>query len=270
MQLKVILLSIVSILILVGSSYGQEEFVELNGPILIGKSFNITPDTGTIQWSGSDFEVFDGSSWLSLTENEENYVMDVENNKYDIETIGSQTWMTENLRTTRYNDGTEIPVVTDDMAWTTLTTAGYALYGGADTHQGYLYNFAVADAANMKNVCPVGWHVPSISELEILIQFSGGFTNAGGNLKQTGLSHWEVPNLNASNKDGFTAIPAGYRSSIDGTYHSIRESYRLWSSTFSENMAEAGWYFSLGHNSNSASIHEIDNKYGFSIRCIKD
>lgn len=249
---------------------GQGVPFEIDGSIKIGASMGPSPDSGTIQWTGSDFEVWQGGEWVSMTGGGEDVVRDINNNSYGVVTIGSQVWMTENLRTTHYNDGTEIHVVTDDATWSTLTTDAYTWHKDTDTRQGFHYNYAVVDASNPKNVCPTGWHVPSSTEFQTLSNFYSGIHVAGGKLKQTGLSHWELPNTSAANTDGFTAVASGYRSGVDGTFHSIRESLRLWSSTFSENITGGGWYYGLNHSTGEATLNETDGKNGFSIRCIKD
>jgi hypothetical protein len=99
-------------------------------------------------------------------------VKDVDNNRYDVVTIGTQTWMAENLKTTRYNDGTVIPLITDDTAWATASTngaPGYCWYDNLSSNlivYGALYNwYSINSSSNgNKNVCPTGWHVPTDSE----------------------------------------------------------------------------------------------------------
>ena len=121
-------------------------------------------------------------------------VTDIENNIYKTVKIGDQWWMAENLKTTKYNDGTEIPLVTDFTIWRALTTGAYTDYAGTpsnSTSYGRLYNWYTVDnnAATMvasnggKNVCPAGWHIPSNDEWITLTTYLGGAVVAGGKLK---------------------------------------------------------------------------------------
>ncbi len=141
-------------------------------------------------------------------------------NIYPVVTIGTQTWMAENLKTTRYNDGTVIPNVTDNATWSTTTSGSYCDYLNTpaySTTYGKLYNWYAVGSTNTKNVCPTGWHVPIDAELTTLQSFLGGEIVAGGKLKEKGTTHWLTPNTSATNETGFTALPGGYRSA-SGTF----------------------------------------------------
>jgi hypothetical protein len=104
-----------------------------------------------------------------------NLVKDIDGNVYDTVTVGTQTWMVENLKTTRYNDGTAIPLVTKSVAWETLSTPGYCWYNNDESTYkapyGALYNWYTV---NTGKLCPTGWHVPGDSEWIVLIDFLGG------------------------------------------------------------------------------------------------
>ena len=130
--------------------------------------------------------------------------------------------MAENLRTTKYNDGTPIPQVTDAAAWSNLMTPGYCWYNNdaakyKETY-GALYNWYTV---NIGNLCPSGWHVPADTEWMVLTAHLGGEKISGGKLKETGTLHWDKPNLRATNETGFTALPGG-RCYFSGAIH------RLW------------------------------------------
>ena len=91
-------------------------------------------------------------------------ITDVEGNQYATVIIGSQEWMAENLKTTKYANDEIIPNVTDDAQWSNLSTIAWAYFDNNslyDNPYGKLYNWYVA--ADPRNVCPTGWHVPSPS-----------------------------------------------------------------------------------------------------------
>src|SRR5271157_74086 len=110
-----------------------------------------------------------------------NTVTDIDGNVYHTINIGTQEWLAENLRTTRYSDGSPIPLVTDSLTWGKLITPGYCWYNNDSATfgrtYGALYNW---HAVNTKKLAPKGWHVPSDSEWTILINFLGGEDVAGG------------------------------------------------------------------------------------------
>ena len=192
---------------------------------------------------------------------------DADGNEYKTVIIGTQTWMAENLKTTSYNDGTAIPLVTDGTEWGALTTPAYCFYNNdeatyGDTY-GALYNFYAASNADL---CPDGWHVPNASEWATLTTYLGGDSIAGGELKETGLSHWLSPNTGATNESGFTALPGGLRS-WNGDFKFITE-YGNWGSSIEENFL----WVSRRIGFSRASIPRLDRykENGYSIRCIKD
>ena len=192
---------------------------------------------------------------------------DGDNNYYPAIQIGTQLWMAENLKTTKYIDGaTSIPNVTGNDAWINLTSPAYCWYNNDEAayknNYGALYNwYTVSDG----NLCPTGWHVPSDPEWSTLVSSLGGNSVAGGILKETGLTHWNSPNLGATNEYGFTALPGGSRGDI---FFDIGKYGDWWSSTKSS-FTDA-WYWEVGF-SNIVVNKDADNIImGFSIRCIKN
>jgi len=147
---------------------------------------------------------------------------DQDGNVYKTVTIGTQTWMAENLRTTKYNDGTIIPNVIDGEEWTIQTTGVYCTYNNTfntDTivAYGHLYNWYTV---NTGLLAPEGWHVPTDAEWTTLTDYLGGEDIAGAKLKETGITHWNRPNeLETTNETGFTALPGGYRNFIGGAFY---------------------------------------------------
>lgn len=193
---------------------------------------------------------------------------DQDGNVYKTVTIGTQTWMAENLRTTTYNDGTAIPNVTDNDSWVSSTRA-YCNYNNTtrtDTIATYgrLYNWY---AVNTGRLAPKGWHVPTDAEWTTLTTYLGGESVSGGKLKETGTTHWTTPNTGATNETGFTALPNGYRNGL-GTYSNIGRSGYWWSST--ENSSTGAWSSSMYYNDTDVYRSLFNKRYGFSVRCIRD
>jgi uncharacterized protein (TIGR02145 family) len=196
-------------------------------------------------------------------------VSDMEGNSYLTIEIGTQTWMAENLKSTKYNDGSSLSYIPIDASWGGLTLGAYGWYNNdaaqyKSTH-GALYNwYAVADS---RNLCPTGWHIPTDAEWTILRNYLGGTVMAGGKLKETGTSHWNSPNTNATNETGFTALPGGFRDA-SGTFRNLGSAGKWWSSTFYPTWPEAtSWYLSNNYASLTNEPAEYI-KYGLSVRCI--
>jgi uncharacterized protein (TIGR02145 family) len=195
-------------------------------------------------------------------------VTDIEGNTYKTVRIGNQVWMAENLRTSTFSDGTEIPFAENADRWNELTSAGHCWYNNdeaanKDTY-GALYNYFSVSSSSL---CPAGWHVPSKEEWQKLRDVLGDSITAGGKLKEEGTLHWNTPNTGAVNSYGFTALPAGIRY-YEGTFDTDSFFTAFWSSTESDN--ENGWYLSLNYIDAVASMKRIYKNYGFSIRCIKN
>ncbi len=198
-------------------------------------------------------------------------VSDIDGNVYKTIQIGTQTWMAENLKTTKYNDGTPIPNVTDLSAWDTLASPGYCwCLNNASTYKavyGALYNW---DAANMTKLCPAGWHVPSSDELNTLVTYLGGVDVAGGKLKETGTTHWNSPNGDASNESGFTGLPGAERDITNdfgnGTW--IGTFGNWWSTTYADPVSH--YDLELNWDDGSAWLGGMPNGEGLSVRCIQN
>ena len=141
-------------------------------------------------------------------------IYDVDGNIYTFVTIGTQQWLVENLKTTKYRDGTPIPNVTVDATWAADITGAYCWYNNDianKTPYGALYNWYAVNNAHV--LAPTGWRVPSNADWATLIAFLGGSAVAGGKLKEQGLAHWDNPNTDATDDYGFKALGNGYRSS---------------------------------------------------------
>jgi len=196
---------------------------------------------------------------------------DQEGNIYKTITIGTQTWMAENLRTTKYRNGDSIPNITDNYAWPRLTSGAYCNYQHRNNPDsiatyGRLYNAYAA--SDIRNIAPEGWHVPTDEEFTVLTTFLGGGSVAGGKMKETGTSHWIIQNEGATNESGFTALPAGYRAHSDEIFTDLHFASSYWSNTLIETD------FAANHLLYNYSDDCVSSTYymwgGFSIRLIKD
>jgi uncharacterized protein (TIGR02145 family) len=191
---------------------------------------------------------------------------DIDGNTYNTVTIGTQEWMAENLKTTKYNDGSAIPNVTDNPAWAALTTGAYCWYNndiGKKAYYGALYNYyAVVDS---RNLCPSGWHIPTDAEFTTLTTYLGGENVAGGKLKANTL--WTSPNTGATNESGFSAFPSGYRG-YSGTFVNINDHGLWWSST--KYSSSNVWYRVLRYNYSNVNRSRDNERNAFSVRCLKD
>jgi len=207
---------------------------------------------------------------------------DGDNNNYPVVEIGDQIWMAENLKTTRYNDGTPIPLITENDEWRNLKTPGVCWYGNTrvdnEPYFGALYNWF---AANTPELCPIGWHIPSDTEWKTLEMVLGmtrqeseatGFRgiDQGTQLKST--TGWDFQG-NGNNTSGFAGLPSGARWSDTGNFHSIGIFSGWWSSTeiFGDGAVSRYLFFCHGTVNRSADYScYMSKQNGFSVRCIKD
>lgn len=195
---------------------------------------------------------------------------DQDGNIYKTILIGSQEWMAENLKVGHYRNGDLIPYITNGQTWESLNTGATTWYNNdSATYNcpyGKLYNwYTVAD---QRNICPIGWHVPSDSEWTILTNFLGGELLAGGKMKAVGTQFWASPNTDANNQSGFSGLAGGYRDLASGIFDKFNNVVYLWSS--SEYISTLPWTRILNHNSGSV-IRDVRNaEDGGTIRCLKD
>lgn len=193
-------------------------------------------------------------------------------------TVCNQTWMLKNLDVSTYRNGDPIPEVKDPTAWANLTTGAWCYYNNDPANgavYGKLYNwYAVNDP---RGLAPVGWHVPSYSEMNklvICLDPSADTTGrqelsytAGGTIKETGNSHWLSPNVGATNSSGITALPGGMRR-----FSSFMRlgTFGIWWTTIEGYPNYTSYYFYLWNNNSEFAISYTTQGEGFSVRCIKD
>ncbi|MDD4671355.1 MAG: fibrobacter succinogenes major paralogous domain-containing protein, partial [Bacteroidales bacterium] len=192
-------------------------------------------------------------------------IKDIDGNIYNTVTIGTQVWMAENLKTTKYNDGTDIPLVTNNADWEGLSTPAYCWYQNDEATYGntygVLYNWYTV---NTGNLCPTGWHVPTDAEWTTLTDYVGGIEIAGTKLKATTV--W-YDNGNGTDDYGFSALPGGYRN-INGMFGHVGYYGYWWSST--EYGASYAWYRSMTYHYENVNRYYNNERDGSSVRCVRD
>ena len=191
-------------------------------------------------------------------------VSDNDHNTYKTLKIGTQTWMAENLRAVKYNDGTAIPFIVDVVDWVNLTTPGYCWYNNYSVAYGAMYNW---HTVNTGKLCPIGWHVPSDTEWTKLTTYLGGESVAGNKLKETGTTLWIGQNTNGTNESGFSALPVGYRN-YSGTFNNIGRYAYWWSST--EASSTDSFYRDIYYGYGSIDRSSTDKRSALSVRCLHD
>lgn len=202
-----------------------------------------------------------------------NALSDIDGNKYVIKTIGTQKWITSNLKTTKFTDGTIIPMVSNKSKWMIPKEPAMCWYDNNEDNKhiyGGLYNFYVIDTAfnGGKHLCPTGWHVPTLDDWDLLIEFLGGYSYAGDALKDMERGSWMDPYFSINNAANFSALPAGYRTG-NGDFKELVNWAVWWSST--ENTTTAASGVMIAQMNSSITINEkVSKNIGTSIRCVKD
>lgn len=225
--------------------------------------------------------------WITLLELQAQHIMDIEGNVYKTVVIGNQVWMSENLKTTKYSDGTAIPHVISDSVWAALTTPAYCWYNNDPSSNkavyGALYNWFAVDLVSNgnKNLCPKGWHVPTDDEWEILLDYlsNNGYGFEGNKMNvaksMAAKSGWQSHNIagnvgndqQSNNSSGFSAFPSGYRNFLGAFSYKGRYAYWWTSTEYSNTHA----YCRFMHNYYSyVGKTKFRKQNGFCIRCLRD
>ena len=257
----------------------------LNGRLKVGDTFAL-PELGEIRYNAdnNDFEGYNGQ-WVSLTgnnqSNDPSVIYDIDGNAYKTINIGARTWMRENLKVTKFNDGTPIPEkLFDFIDIGNVEEFAWCWYGNDerfDKPYGKLYNHYVVDSSfnGGRNVCPTGWHVPSWDEFTALLNAVGfpfdpwaSSLSSSGNVEEgTGL--WIGTNTGiGTNLSGFNGMPGGLRAA--NTFNDIGERGFYWSRT---NIAtNSAMFLDLWPPYDNTSYNPIwvSKINGLSIRCVKE
>ena len=203
-----------------------------------------------------------------------NGVMDIDTNYYKVVKIGTQTWMAENLRV-----GTPLSVsnLQSDNGIIEYYTYDYATYGGFyqwdEMMQYSSYDNGITGTT--KGICPDGWHIPTIIELDTLFSTLKGAFVAGGKLKEKGFAHWDPPNEGATNESRFSALPGGlfgdFYNDFDGIYRYVNIAGCWWTSSKIANQTDVAYYMLLMYDNPATTlINVLGIKSACSVRCIKN
>ncbi|NQU86204.1 MAG: fibrobacter succinogenes major paralogous domain-containing protein [Mariniphaga sp.] len=255
-----------------------------------------SPVAGLVVWCNNcgatgELQVYNGTAWVNMIGGAAasfvcgtSGVTDIDGNTYNTVQIGTQCWMNENLKTTTYNNGTPIPNVTSNSAWSNLTTGAYVWYNNDITWKdlyGGLYNWYATVDPN--GLCPSGWHVPTNDEWTALTDYIGGTGSPhgnelkscrqvnsplGGGCNTTEHPRWSENNTHYGTDDyGFSGLPGGFRLN-DGAFYNIGYYGDWWSST--ESSSYNAWGRNLLYNYGSVGVNYYNKPSGFSVRCLRD
>jgi len=227
-------------------------------------------------------------------------VTDIDGNVYQTVKIGSQEWMSENLRVTKFTDGTSISFDSSQTSWadTLNVIPKYCYYKNMTStveikRFGALYNWYVVNPENPKKIAPDGWHVPTRADWDTLQNYlianghnyDGSTTGNKIAKAMAAKAGWVLPvpgdgwigdDLTKNNSSGFSAYPGGYRTEL-GYYGTMEENFNncsWWgadeSIAITSGLRDMSCSFSIG----SSDLSIIENwrikYYGFSVRLVKD
>jgi uncharacterized protein (TIGR02145 family) len=187
-------------------------------------------------------------------------LIDIDNNIYNLIQIGNQIWMKENLKVSRYRNGDLIQTNLNDADWSTDNIGAFGIYYNWPTNNigyGKLYNFFAVSNAN--GICPLGWKVPTLEDMNILGVYGGE------QLKQA--FGWLGNQQRGNNISGFSANGGGRRWDY-GFYDELNSSGYFWTSTeIDGNNAKA---MTLNYGGGATGTSDYDKNNGFSVRCLKE
>ena len=227
------------------------------------------------------FETYVGNVWYTVwCEFPCGFTVSYDGVTYNTVQIGNQCWFKENLRTTKYNDGTSITKITNNSTWKSTTSGAYCCYNNntsnCDTY-GALYNWYAVETGKL---CPSGWHVPTDGEWKTL-EMSLGMTQAEadatgwrgtdqGSKLAGNASLWTDGALDQNvnfGTSGFSALPGGYRSFSDGSFNDLGKRGKWWSST---EYAGGAWDRFLYYSNATVYRFNYVKSHGYSVRCLRD
>ncbi|MCX6307717.1 MAG: PEGA domain-containing protein, partial [Bacteroidia bacterium] len=264
----------------------------LGATLLIdGKPVGRTPYSGSLSFGShllkieKDGKMSEETVVIAQSGGESNFILsiafsatDMDGNVYEAVKIGTQVWMVENLKTTKYNDGTDIPKIADNSDWSKLTTPGYCFYNNfaaSKKSYGTLYNWYTV---NTGKLAPRGWHVPTDAEWNTLENYliANGYNYDGTTTEDriakslASITSWSTSattgaigcDMTENNSTGFEGLPAGYRNA-NGTFNGIGGNGNWWSTT--EDNTINAWHRNLYFGSRSLGRNNFSKQFGFSV-----
>lgn len=210
-----------------------------------------------------------GNELIITTPPPDTIATDLDGNVYHFITIGTQIWMAENLKTTKFADGSPIATTTPSALDISLElTPNYQWSPNRDASYVPAYGRLYTGYTVQSNMlCPAGWRVPTDADWRTLSDFLGGINVAGGKLKESGSAHWTSPNMDASNETGFTARGGGEGRDPHGNYDPFGNYVTYWTSTISESgLVNRRLFYGDGNLRRSQSPANMAHY----VRCIKN
>lgn len=196
-------------------------------------------------------------------------VEDIAGNVYKTIQIGNQTWMAENLKTSKFNDGSEIAYISGSEQWNNQQLPAYCWYLNDTKYKdifGALYNYHTVKSGK---ICPDGWHLPSYEEWTTLFSYLGTNYEIGNKLREAGTSHWVLTDSNVTNSSGFTVLPSGWRNIDNTNFGDLGYTANFWAASESDSNINTITFLYLD---SWEGIFFVENPSttGNSVRCIKD
>jgi uncharacterized protein (TIGR02145 family) len=259
---------------------GGNIFTPIAAAFLSGELVNIPPgENKQIVWDGlgSFPDTFSAQAMLKIIATKgascPASLTDIDGNAYSMMVIGTQCWMAENLKTTKYKNGTPVDYPGDDnTAWNNNTNGAYAWYNNdiswKDSY-GAMYNWHAV--MNPNKLCPEQWHIPSHDEWTVLIDYLGGEFVAGGKLKSTRTDpdphpRWDNPNVGATNEANWSGLPGGYREHLGGYFY--LGSFGVWWTSTEIGGSLAWSQFIVNSGPSVINNNDFFKGYGLSVRCV--
>jgi uncharacterized protein (TIGR02145 family) len=204
-------------------------------------------------------------------------VTDNDGHIYSTIQYGSQCWMKENLNTGKFVNSTLTGSLHSDLSNNAIIEKYcYDDYQSNCDIYGGLYDWnemmGYVKTEGARGICPEGWHIPSDAECQLLVDYFGGNSLAGGKMKTTGTIEdstglWLSPNTGATDESGFSMLPGGRRN-FDGDFVGQGKGGVWWSS--SEFDSEHAWDYDLFYLASDVGRFKPYKVFGFSVRCVKD
>jgi uncharacterized protein (TIGR02145 family) len=206
-------------------------------------------------------------------------ITDNSGNIYKTVKIGSQVWMAENLRTEKFRNGDDIELIKNNNQWTDITSfamndttlnetyPAMCYYNNIKSKESSLYNwYTVIDP---REVCPTGWHIPSVKDFEELIEYLGGIESASTKLKSN-----SVQIFLGNNSSGFNALPVGVRLG-SGEFAYKNEETIFWTEYYAKKQYEdltefLGIGLLLNAKNQNSKMGDFTIGMAASVRCIKN